>query len=440
MPSESETLLGQLSQSEPLSRANSPLAYGFGALAYFAICQAFGGYYQFYYVDVLGLAVALTATINIVYAIWDIVNNPVFGYLSDNTRTRWGRRRPWLLVALPFVLVVLVLTYAVPEPFRQGRALFWYALVMVFLFETVATVVVINYQALFPELFQRFRERTRASAYAQGFGMVGELIGFSLTPIVYTQFGFGGMAVLYSVVFGILLFISILTNSEDPKAQREPPLEPKGAFGDVVRDRLFWHFAVVSSLILFTTALYTLATPFWTKYTLHAGPQAPALIFAAVFVVAILSVSAWSRLVRRVGTKRVWLWGIGITLFATVVSGLAPNLAVGVVTAAIAGLGLGGVKVCREMILTKLVDGSLERTGHRQEGIYYGLSDLFGRLSKIVQALALVLVLVLFGYVSGEDPGPHPGKAFRFLIGVLPLTCLLPAWILARRFPMGPEE
>jgi GPH family glycoside/pentoside/hexuronide:cation symporter len=429
-----------VSEAHPATRKNSPLVYGLGALGSMAIGQAFGGYYQFYYADVLGLAVALLATINVVYGIWDIANNPLVGYLSDNTRARWGRRRPWLLVALPFVLVMLVLAYAVPEPFREGSALFWYALAIVFLFETFATVMFVNYQALFPELFQRFRERTRASAYAQGFGMVGELIGFALTPIVYTQFGFEGMAVLYAIVFGILVFVAVLTSSEDPKAQSEPPLRPKGAFGDVLRDRLFWHFAVVTSLVLFTTAIYILATPFWTKYTLGAGPQAPALIFGAVFGMAILSVAVWSRLVRRLGTKRAWLWAIGMVLVATVLAGLVPNLFLGVIGAALAGAGFGGTQVCREMILAKLVDGSLERTGRRQEGIYYSLSMLFGRLSKIVQALALLLLLVLFGYVSGEDPGPHPDTAFRFLIGVLPLVCLVPAWILARRFPMGPEE
>jgi Na+/melibiose symporter-like transporter len=127
-----------VSDAQPSTRKNSPLTYGLGALGSMAIGQAFGGYYQFYYVDVLGLAVALLAIINVVYGIWDIANNPLVGYLSDNTRTRWGRRRPWLLAALPFVLVILVLTYAVPEPFRQGSALFWYALVIVFPFVCIA--------------------------------------------------------------------------------------------------------------------------------------------------------------------------------------------------------------------------------------------------------------------------------------------------------------
>jgi GPH family glycoside/pentoside/hexuronide:cation symporter len=104
-------------------------------------------------------------------------------------------------------------------------------------------------------------------------------------------------------------------------------------------------------------------------------------------------------------------------------------------------MGLGGVKVCREMILASLVDRSKARSGHRREGIYYGFNRFIGRLSKILEALAFALLGVLFGYVSGENPGPDPKNAFRFLIGVFPFLCLVLAWALARRldFESDPE-
>ncbi|MEE8392336.1 MAG: hypothetical protein V3S14_16280 [Anaerolineae bacterium] len=85
------------------------------------------------------------------------------------------------------------------------------------------------------------------------------------------------------------------------------------------------------------------------------------------------------------------------------------------------------------MILANLVDRSKERSGHRRKGIYYGLNRFIGRLSKILEALALVLLGVLFGYVSGEDPGPDPANAFRFLISVFPFVCMAFAWVLARK-------
>ncbi|MFC1922703.1 MFS transporter [Chloroflexota bacterium] len=152
----SETQPGEISQTEPKTLNNSAIAYGLGSFGLESAYKVFIGFYIFFYVDVLGLAVALTAVINIVFAIWDAVNDPLVGYLSDNTRSRWGRRRPWLLTALPFYVVLLVLTYTVPAVFRRGESLFWYALVVFLLFETAYTVLSVNYDALFPELFQGF--------------------------------------------------------------------------------------------------------------------------------------------------------------------------------------------------------------------------------------------------------------------------------------------
>jgi GPH family glycoside/pentoside/hexuronide:cation symporter len=435
-----EDVPGRLIQPEATAPKNSPIAYGLGTFGLESAFKAFWGFYLFFYVDVLGLAVALAAIINVVYALWDAVNDPLVGYLSDNTRTRWGRRRPWLLAALPFYLIFLVLIYAVPETFQQGTRLFWYALGTIFLFETASTVMGTNYEALFPELFQGFRERTRASAYTQGFGMGGELAGFVLTPIIYSQYGFVPMALFFAAIAGILLIYSLKRNSEDPSAQGVPPLDLKGAFGDVLRDRPFWGFTIVATLLWFTTGVYTLATPFYAKYTLRASPQAPSLIFGTVFVVAILAVSLWGRLIRRWGIKHTWLWAIGVMITSAIVLGLAPNLVVALIGAAIAGAGLGGSKVCREMILAGLVDQSTERTGRRQEGIYYSLNRFIGRLSKILEALALVLLGVLFGYVSGENPGPNPENAFRFLISVFPFVCMALAWVLAFRLRLEDNQ
>jgi GPH family glycoside/pentoside/hexuronide:cation symporter len=336
---------------------------------------------------------------------------------------------------LPFYVALLVLTYAVPGTFCQGQALFLYAMAVILLFETAYTVMSVNYDALFPELFQGFRERARASGYYQSFCMVGELVGFALPPLIYAQFGFAPMAASFAAVAGITLLIGILRNSEDPKAREALPLDLKGAFGPVIRDRPFWMFALALTFLTFTTGVYTLATPFWAKYTLEASPQAPSLVFATVFVVAILAVSLWSRLLRRWGVKRTWLWAVAVMLSSAMVLGLASNLVVGLVGAAIAGAGLGGIKVCREMIMASLVDGSLARTGYRREGMYYSLLRVFGKLSKLLEALALILLAVLFGYVSGEDPGPQPDTAFRFLISIVPFVFMALSLLLSRWLP-----
>lgn len=437
MPAESSVPIAApspdlLDRPRSTGRDNSPVVYGLGSFGLLSIVQALAGYFLFFYVDVLGLAVASAAFVKLVYAIWDAVNDPLAGYLSDNTRSRWGRRRPWLLAGLPLYLLAFVLIYAVPDAFRQGDALFWYLLIVIFLFESASTVVLTNYQALFPELFQGLKTRARASAYSQGLGSAGELVGFALTPIVYTAFGFQGMAILFAVMAGILLSISIVRSREDPGAQAATPLNVRVAFSDILKDRPFWHFTLVATLLSFTTGLYTIATAFYVKYALGAAPTAPSLIFATVFIVAILSVTVWSRLVRQLGVKKTWLWAIGVMLLSAVALGVASSLSVAIVASVIAGAGLGGVKVCREMILATLVDRSFARTGHRQEGVYYSLNHFIGRLSRLLEALALILLGLLFGYVSGDDPGPNPESAFRFLMSVLPFISMAAALLVAR--------
>jgi GPH family glycoside/pentoside/hexuronide:cation symporter len=400
----------------------------------------FAGFYMFYYIDELGLAVALAAIINIIYGIWDAIDDPLVGFLSDNTRTRWGRRRPWLLAGLPFYVGILVLVYAVPQPFLRGNALFWYALAVFLLFEAARTVMSVNYAALFPELFRGLRERARASSYYGGLATLGELLGFTIPPFIYATLGFVPMAIGFAGVAGIALFLGILQNTEDPKAMNAAPLGLKDAFGGVLKDRSFLWFSVAVAFLIFTTGAYTLATPFWVKYTLRASPQVTSLIFAIVFITAILSVPIWGRFVRSLGIKRSWLWTVAVMGASAIIIGLASNLVVGAIGAAVAGASLGGLKVCREIIVAGFVDRNLERTGHRREGIYYSLLRVTGKLSKLLESLALVLLGVLFGYVSGENPGPHPENAFRFLMSVFPLVFTGLAWLIASRLSFETKQ
>jgi glycoside/pentoside/hexuronide:cation symporter, GPH family len=423
-----------LNEGGAIATQNSPFVFGLGSFGLESAFKVFSGFYIFYYIDELGLAVTMAAVINVIYAIWDALNDPLVGYLSDNTRTRWGRRRPWLFAGLPFYVGILVLVYAVPEAFKQGSALFWYALIIFFLFEGAYTVMQVNYSSLFPELFQNFRERARAGPYYQGLSMLGELVGFSIPPIIYATYGFVPMAVLFAGIAGIALFIAINGNTEDSRVLKNPTLNLKNAFEDVLKDRPFWLFSIGITFLTFTTGIYTLATPFWVKYTLGASPQTTSLIFAIVFIIAILSVSVWGRLVRSYGIKPTWMWSIVVMAASAILLGLAPDLVIGGIGAAVAGAGLGGIKVCREMIVADFVDQSLNRTGHRREGLYYSLLRVVGKLSKILEALSLALLGVLFGYVSGENPGPQPENAFRFLISVFPLVFMIIAWLISRKF------
>jgi GPH family glycoside/pentoside/hexuronide:cation symporter len=433
-PQTIEDIPAESSQAHPAMGRISSLTYGSGTLGLVILGGTFDAYVYFYYVDVLGLVLTLAATVRLVYAIWDALDNPLFAYLSDNTRTRFGRRHPWLLVSLPLYLLFFGLVFTVPESFHHSRMLFWYLLGAAVLYETLGTIVGVNYGALFPELFQKLPDRIRAGAFNRAGHALGLIVGLVFTPWVYHYLGFAGMAWLYAGLAGSLLLISILSNAEQPPAPADIPVGTIAAFRDILRERVFWWYALALTFIVFAMNLFPLAIPFFAKYTLEADESAISLIFGVSLLVALLAMPLWAKLIYRWSARNVLLWVIGLMAAACVGLGLAPNLASAVMATTAFGLGWAGFLVCHDVLQAGLVDQHQQRTGQRSEGVYYSLLGFSTRLAGVLQSLALVLIGVLFGYVSGENPGPQPGNAFRFLIGVVPVISLVLAWPLAYRF------
>jgi GPH family glycoside/pentoside/hexuronide:cation symporter len=114
--------------------------------------------------------------------------------------------------------------------------------------------------------------------------------------------------------------------------------------------------------------------------------------------------------------------------------GLAPDLAAALIAVGVFGVGWGGCQVCFDVIRAGLVDRHFDLTGHRSEAAYISLLSFGIHLSGILQGLAMLVVGALFGYVSGDLPGPQPDNAFRFLISVFPVLGLLLAVRLASQF------
>lgn len=416
-------------------KRTSPWSYSLGMLGMTIPSQAFAAYLLYFYVDNLGLAVGLAATARTVFSVWDALDDPFFGYLSDRTRTRIGRRRPWLLAGLIPYLFCFLMTFVVPEAFRHGKALFWYFLAIILLYETVGTVMWENYSALFPEVFRGIDERARGSALKQAFQIVGLVIGIALTPVVYGQLGFAGMAVLYTLLGGALVLLSVLGSHEDPAASAAEPLGLVEAFRATLADRAFWILSLASTLTQFVFGLLTAAMPFYAKYSLGLDGGQTSALFAAVFGVALPMVAFWSWLTRRQGAKTAWVLAIAALALSAVPMFLARGFVSGLLAGAVCGLGFSGVLVLSEVILAELVDRDELRTGRRREGLYYSVNGFITRISGALQGAAFAAIGLLYGYVSGDQPGPRPGDAFRFLMAAIPFVALVIAFFIARRYP-----
>lgn len=406
---------------------NSPWAYSLGMLALTIPGQAFASYYSYFYVEKLGLAVGLATLARTIYMVWDAINDPIFGYLSDGTRSKWGRRRPWVIGSLPLFMLFFVAVFMPPETLK-GSGLFIYLVITLVLFETTAAIQWVNYGALFPELYRGEKERGSASAIQQGYQIVALLIGTSLTPIIFVALGFLKMALIFAAAYGLLMVACMALVRENPEAQRTTPLKFFEAFKETLTNRPFWVFNIANSFAQTVNGLLGSMIPFYAKYALKIPEGQVSLLLAAIFSSVIPLVPIWSWAVRKFGAKPAWQTAMAVYGLSVIPLGFAQGLWGGIAAGILVSFGLSGFLVTPPVLGAYIIDQDALRTGRRREGMYGAIGGFITRSSGFLGILAFWIVGLFYGYQSGEQPGPNPEAAFRFLMSAIPFGLLLVAF------------
>ncbi|RKN72939.1 MFS transporter [Paenibacillus ginsengarvi] len=409
---------------------NSPVMFALGMFAMMVPSQAFSAFYSYYYVEKLGLGVGLATLARTIYLIWDAVNNPMFGYLSDNTRTRWGRRKPWIYAAIPLFMAAFVMVFAPPGGL-SGSSLFVWFLVALILFEGIATILWVNYGALFPELFRGDRLRAKASAIQQAFQIAAILIASVLTPILFAAIGFGKMALVFAAVFAVFMLLCMFSVKEREEEKGEAPLKLVHAFRETLKNKPFWIFNIANSFAQTVNGLLSSIIPFYGKYVLRITEAQVSILLASVFVSVIPLVAVWFWIVRKIGGVRGWRLSLAVYGLSVIPLWFAGSLGAGIAAGISAGFGLAGFLVTPPVVTGQIIDRDYEATGRRREGIYTAVGGFITRSSGLISAIAFWIVGMIFGYQSGDNPGPDPESTFRYLICVVPLLLLVVSFLIS---------
>ena len=422
-----------MDESRGGSKRTGVLRYAVGEFGLGLTNHAVVAYAIFLYSDTLGLAAGLAGLARGINAVWDGVNDPLFGWLSDRTRTRLGRRRPWLLATLPLYLTLGVLIWAPPGLLR-GDALFWYFLAALLLYEAASTIAFVNYYALFPVLFRGEQERVHVNAVRKAIGMVALAGGVALSPLLFASIGFLGMGLAWAGISALAL-AWFLTGLREPAPGPEPSPGFVAALLQTLRAEGFTAYLTVFALSIFALELLMMGIPFYAKYSLGQDETGTSLLFGAVFLAAIPGAFAWTWIARRLGARRAWITALVLLGGALLPLALVRDLVAALLCAALAGVGVAGTMVLADVILARIIDQDAARTGVRREGAFYGVAAALARLSGVLIALSFAALTPLFGYISGEAPGPDPDRAFRFFVTVLPGVGLGLAALAARALP-----
>ena len=181
-------------------------------------------YAAIYYVDTLGMTTVQLSLMLLIYTFIDAIDNPVYGFLSDRTRSRWGRRRPWLTIGTPLLILCFIAFYS-PPGFLAGNSLFGYCMLFYILTGTLDSVINANYAALFPELFRGDDSRAKTNALRQAFQLVAMIISIALTPMVTHALGYSTTAILYGLLGGgVILYMTFtIQGNRHPARGRKTP-------------------------------------------------------------------------------------------------------------------------------------------------------------------------------------------------------------------------
>ncbi|MUT67541.1 MFS transporter [Paenibacillus sp. NEAU-GSW1] len=408
-------------------------AYSAGNLSVNLIAQAFATYIVFYYVDVLGVRPYLISLAMVIHGIVNALLNPLFGYLSDRTKSRWGRRFPYMLFGIvPLAALFTVIWF----PVGEGMALFWYFLMIILVFDVLFVMVVLNYSALFPELFVTIKERAAVSSWRQMFGIIGMIIGVALPPLVYSELGWGVMGVVFAAI-ALVFFCVMLTGSKERGTAPEATIPFVQAIKYTFANKAFVCYVIGSFLVQFTFAMLPAMIPFFTKYVLSASEDKSTILLGAIFVVALPFVYIWGKLVQRWGPRKTIIVAVLCYMAALLPFLFVTSVAAAAVTAGLVGVGLAGLMVLLEIMLSEVIDEDEKRTKERREGIYFGMNGFIVRWGVSLQALTSGAVLESTGYV--KDAAHQTSAAlfgFRAMLGLIPAVALLLAVLFFYLYPI----
>jgi len=408
------------------------LAYSSGNLSVNLLAQAFATYIVFYYVDVLGVKPALISVAMVIHGIVNALLNPFFGHLSDRTRSRWGRRVPYMLFGmLPLAAVFTAIWF----PPGEGSSIFWYFLTIVLIYDVFFVMVVLNYSALFPEMFTTIKERASVSAWRQMLGIIGMIIGVALPPLIYSKLGWGPMGAVFAGIALIFFIIMVSVSKEKQQVQSER-LSFKQSLKYTFTNKAFLFFVIGSFFVQFTFALLPASIPFFSKYVLGAAEDANTILLGAIFVAAIPCVYLWGRLVQKWGTRTTVMAAVSCYAVAMLPFLFVSSVPSAAISAAAVGIGLAGLMVLLDMLLSEIIDEDEKRTNERREGMYFGMNGFIVRWGVSLQAVVNGLILELTGYVKDAEQTASAIWGIRSMLSIIPFAALLIALFFFYKYPI----
>lgn len=424
------------------------VVYGIADLGISLLTAAIQFFLLFFYTDIAGIDPGLAGTALLVGKLtWDAINDPFFGFLSDRTRSRWGRRKPYMLLgAIPFGLTIWLL-FSLP-PGLVGAKAFLAVLGSFLLADTFQTMVSVPYYALSAELTYDYDERTSLISIRMIFTVLGYILGAALTTAVAGFFlnlgwsknaAYSGMGAVFGFVAVVTLLITTFGVKENPNPDLVPAkMPPLSQLKFISKNRPFVQYMIMSTIISISFTLLTSLLPYYLTYQLKMTPQIPIVMFVMLATIGIFLLP-WRFVSTKLSKGPSYAIGLAIASVAILVAFFLPVGPTPIIygVAFVAGLGFSAQYVFPWSMIPDVIEVDQKATGERHEGIYFGVNSFLGKLTGALGIAASGWALKLFGYVANAEQTTHALYGIRFFFAVVPVIAFLIALPLLIWYPIN---
>ncbi len=378
-------------------------AYGAGDFGFAVIYHMVGLFLLYFYTDIYGISAAAAGIIFLIARFWDAVNDPVLGYLSDRTETRWGKYRPYLLFAVLPLAFFNILLFITPDFGSTGK--FIWALVIYIGWGMTYTATNLPYGSLAAVYTQNPVERTSLAASRMFFGMPGILFIAIVTPIFVSHFssetiGYPVAVVFYTIIAVLLIWLVFALVRERVQPAEREPYSIREIFALVYQNKAL---LLVSAAVLLQGSANTIRM-MMAKYYFEYNLKQPDLfqIFMGIVIFTMMIGAVFAAMVNKKASKRsLFIFGMLFFVIGDLGIYFSPytHLKTIILMTALTGYGSGIVYTLIWALVADTVEYGEWKTGKRAEGVTYASYSFFGKLASAVGGGLGGLLLSVSGYV-----------------------------------------
>ena len=438
-------------------KLSNMIAFGVGDIygggAFFVI----GTLFLVFLTDVAGLRASLAGMIIMIGKIWDAVTDPTMGYISDNTKSKHGRRRLYFLIGIVPIFISFAMLWFSFSSEELAKVIYY--LIVYLLFNTVFTMVMVPYNSLPAEMSTEYDVRSKMIGIRMLFSQTGMLLGAVFAMTIVKMFdspatGYQVMGAIFGLIYALPWYFVYrgtferdVVIDDEKKTFKEVIAQLFKNFASTYRNKsLRIHIGMYLCAYVAMDIFMALFIYYLRDYLNREGNYT--MLLGTLVITQIITLIAVVMECRRHGNAKTYrrhliLWMIGIIIFALFNSGTALTFLL--MSSVIVGMGLSGAVTVPYNMLAFVVDADEMITRKRREGTYSGMMTF---VRKIAQALALFMVgigIETVGYqssVAGQSliQSSETILGIRMMFMFAPIILLVVGFMVSFGFKINPKN